>query len=144
MSDTKTSSTSRGRPRVLCVDDEPQVLEGLKLLLGRHYDIQVATDGETALKAMQTAPCPVVISDMRMPGLSGAEFLECVAIRWPQAVRIILSGARAFADEARDLRPGLVFRFLPKPCEPRLLRETVAQAFEHYETRVRDPKGTVG
>jgi DNA-binding NtrC family response regulator len=144
MSDTTPSSKSRGLPRVLCVDDEPQVLEGLKLLLGRHYDIRVAMDGEAALELLQSSPCPVVISDMRMPGLSGAEFLECVAERWPHVVRIILSGARAFPDEARDLRPGLAFRFLPKPCEPRLLRETVAQAFEHYETRVRDAKGPLG
>jgi DNA-binding NtrC family response regulator len=144
MAKPKPSPSSRRRPRILCVDDEPQVLEGLKLLLGRHYDIQVALDGSKALQVMQSAPCPVVISDMRMPGISGAQFLECVAERWPHAVRIILSGARAFADEARDLRPGLAFRFLSKPCEPKLLRETVAQAFEHYETLFRDPKAPLG
>jgi DNA-binding NtrC family response regulator len=135
---SQTITRPRGRPRLLCVDDEPQVLEGLKLLLGRRYDIQVAADGAEALQALEIEPVPVVICDLRMPGIGGAEFLERVSERWPKIVPIILSGANSFEDSATRLREELAFRFLSKPVDPQVLRETVAAALAHHEILARD------
>lgn len=125
------------RPRILCVDDEPQVLEGLKLLLARRYDVHTACDGTLGLKALELEPFPVFICDMRMPGMSGAEFMECAAKRWPTTVGILLSGARAFGQFQSDRGVELAFRLLTKPCDPRILRDTVAEGLSHHETLVR-------
>ena len=64
-------------PRILCVDDEPHVLEGLTLNLGRRYDVQTAGSGAAALELLQNDPQrSLIISDMRMPGMDGATFLS--------------------------------------------------------------------
>lgn len=135
---TQTLIRPAARPRLLCVDDEPQILEGLKLLLGRRYDIEVAMDGAEGLQALEVESFPVVICDLRMPGIDGAEFLEHIAKRWPTVVPIILSGATSFEDKGPRLGAELAFRSLLKPVEPQVLRETVAAALAHHETLVRD------
>ena len=77
------------KPRVLCIDDEIQVLEGLKLLLSRNYDVHIATDGAQALRTLEALRFAVLICDMRMPGISGAVLMERAAIAWPTTVGII-------------------------------------------------------
>jgi YesN/AraC family two-component response regulator len=127
----------RGRYKILCIDDEPQVLEGLKLLLGRRYVVETARDGMEGLKALEQYEFPVVICDMRMPGISGAEFMERAAARWPTTVAILLSGARAFGHSQATRGVERAFRLLTKPCDPHILRATVAEGVSHHETLVR-------
>jgi len=126
------------RPRILCIDDEPQLLQGLKLLLGRRYQVETASDGLEGLRALERYPFPVVICDMRMPGLSGAAFLERAAARWPTTVGILLSGARAFGHSPSNRGMERAFRLLWKPCDPQILRATVAEGVSHHETLVRN------
>lgn len=106
------------RLRVLFVDDEPPVLHGLQRAcrgLRDDWEVRFAEGGAVALVELERAPADVVVSDMRMPGMSGGELLAAVSRRWPATVRVILSG---HAD--RDLvhrTIGSAHQFLQKPCD---------------------------
>jgi CheY-like chemotaxis protein len=83
----------RLRPRVLCVDDEVNVLEGLKLHLRKSCDVVTAISGLAALEVVRATPdFAVILSDMRMPGLNGAAFLSYSRKLAPDAVRLLLTG----------------------------------------------------
>lgn len=128
--------SSLERPRVICVDDEPNVLSGLQLLLVRHYDVHTAASGEEGLALLaRLAPVPVVISDMRMPGMSGAEYLRQVAQRSPTTARILLTGATDIEAAAEAINTGDLFRFLLKPCASDQLRAAVTAGLELYRLR---------
>jgi HD-like signal output (HDOD) protein len=115
--------------RILFVDDEPRVLEGLQRMLRsmRHeWDMAFAGGAEEALKALAAAPFDVVVTDMRMPGLDGADLLREVMNQHPQLVRIILSG---HSDQEMSLRSvGAAHQYLSKPCDADALKQTVARA----------------
>lgn len=116
--------------RLLFVDDEPRILEGLRRMLRgmrEEWDMHFAGGGEAALEAMGQQPFDVVITDMRMPGMDGAELLAEVRQRYPDAVRIILSGQ---ADTDAVTRAfGVTHQYLSKPCEPDVLKNVVTRAF---------------
>ena len=79
--------------RILCVDDEPRILEGIENNLGFDFDVTTAGSGKEGLRCLEyRGPYSVVISDMRMPEMNGAEFLAKVRERWPDTVRILLTG----------------------------------------------------
>ena len=125
------------RPRVVCVDDEPQVLSGLSLHLRRRYDVETATSGAAALELLaRQPPAAVVISDMRMPGMNGAELLAKASTSYPHTTRILLTG-HAEADSAiAAVNKGAVFRFLVKPCPPPELLGAVEAAVELHRVTV--------
>ena len=112
--------------RVMFVDDEPNVLHALKALLRplRHeWEMVFVEGGEEALAAMASAGFDVVVSDMRMPQMDGAELLKRVSELSPRTGRLVLSG---YADEASMARAAQVaHRCLDKPCELELLREAI-------------------
>jgi HD-like signal output (HDOD) protein len=115
--------------RVLFVDDEPQVLEGLRdSLRGRRREwmMRFALGGEAALEELAANPFDVVVSDMRMPGMDGATLLGYVRDQHPAAVRIVLSG---YAERDIALRAAAVAHlFLAKPCTGESLRLAVDRA----------------
>lgn len=118
------------KPRVLLVDDEPMVLDGLVLHLRRKYDVVVATSGADGLAAMQKAPFAVVVSDMRMPGMDGAEFLSRARAAAPETVRVLLTGHADFDVALAAVNQGQIFRFLTKPCPVDIILSTVAAGAE--------------
>jgi response regulator RpfG family c-di-GMP phosphodiesterase len=122
---------AKGRSRVVCVDDEPHVLSGISLHLRRRYDVETATSGPAALELLaRQPPAAVVISDMRMPGMNGAELLAKASRAHPHTTRILLTG-HADADAAiAAVNKGAVFRFLVKPCPPPELLGAVDAAAE--------------
>jgi DNA-binding NtrC family response regulator len=106
-------SDTTQRLRVLCVDDEPRVLEGLELRLRRHYDVEAAFDGATALQIIKTGgPFAIVISDMRMPGMDGATLLTQIREIAPDTVRILLTGFADTESAVAAVNGGQIFRFL--------------------------------
>jgi len=113
--------------RILFVDDEPHLLAGLRRMLqirqGAGWAMSFVDGGTAALEAMQAQPFDVVVSDFRMPGIDGAQLLAEVQMRYPQTVRLILSGY----TEQRDLATlaSLAHQFLTKPCDPGELKRTV-------------------
>ena len=115
--------------RILFVDDEQNVLDGLRRLLRflrQEFELCFAESGEAALRMFAEQTFDVVVSDMRMPGMDGADLLAEVQKKYPHAIRIMLTGQ---ADDASTLRTiGIVHQFLAKPCEPEKLKSTILRA----------------
>ncbi len=119
--------------RVLFVDDEANVLEGIRRTIGRRMNIATANGPQQALQALaESGPFAVVVSDMRMPGMSGALLLAEVERRAPETVRMILSGQADFEATIAAVNDGHIFRFLTKPCAPELLLRAVDAALDQY------------
>jgi response regulator RpfG family c-di-GMP phosphodiesterase len=118
---------------VLCVDDEPKVLEGLALNLRRRYRVSSATSGRAGLEFIDKSDIPaVVISDMRMPEMDGAAFLAQIKERSPDTVRLLLTGQTDLGAAIAAVNQGQVFRFLTKPCDAKDLAAAVASAVEQH------------
>lgn len=116
--------------RVLFVDDDSNVLSGLKRMLmlhGRDLVASFAEDGASALRLLEHNPQDVVVSDMRMPRMDGAQFLTEVRARHPGTIRIVLSGHSEQELVMRSLGP--THQYLTKPCDAEVLLETIRQAF---------------
>ena len=113
-------------PRILCVDDESRVVEGLVLHLRKDYQVSTALSGDEALKALkQMGGAAVVISDMRMPGMDGATLLNLVMQYYPDATRILLTGEPGRDAAVSAVNKANIFRFLTKPCPPEMLKTAV-------------------
>ncbi len=115
--------------RVLFVDDEPLVLGALKRMLWpmrAEFATGFAPGGAEALVLCEEQPFDVIVSDMRMPGMDGAELLTEISRRWPHTVRIVLTG-ECGADALARVLP-VAHRFLSKPCETDLLRTTIQRS----------------
>lgn len=107
------------RARVLCVDDEPAVLEGLSLTLRRNFEVMTAPSGAAGLDVLrQHGDVAAVMSDMRMPGMDGATFLGEVRVVRPDSVRLLLTGQADMESAIAAVNNGQIFRFLTKPCPP--------------------------
>src|SRR6476646_10656243 len=100
---------------VLFVDDEPAILDGYKRMLYRDFDIKTALGGEEGLAMIrQSEPVPLVISDMRMPGMDGVQFLRHVCEESPDTVRMVLTGYTDLKAAVDAVNEGHIFRFLAK------------------------------
>ncbi|MEM6532530.1 MAG: response regulator [Myxococcota bacterium] len=118
--------------RVLCVDDEPQVLQGLERILFDDFEVETASSGEEGLKLLRRETFEVVISDMRMPRMNGAQFLSQVNQTSPGSIRMLLTGQSDIQSAASAVNEGGIFRFLIKPCPPDVLKKAIQQATEQY------------
>jgi CheY-like chemotaxis protein len=118
------------------VDDEPHVVGGLSLHLRRRYDVELATSAQAGLELLDRLRVAVVISDMRMPGMNGAEFLARASASHPETTRVLLTGYAEVDAARRAINEGQVFRFLIKPCPPPELLRTVEAAAELHRTVV--------
>lgn len=119
--------------RILCVDDEKNVLEGLALQLERRYALETAVGGAAGLVVLEQKPdMAVIISDMRMPGMDGATFLARSRALAPRAVRMLLTGQTDIGSAVAAVNDGQIFRFLTKPCAPTTLLSAVSAAVEQH------------
>jgi putative nucleotidyltransferase with HDIG domain len=115
--------------RILFVDDENRILDGIRRMLyseRNRWRLEFAQGGEAALAAMQAGGYDVIVSDMRMPGMDGAELLTQVKDRWPATIRMILSGYTE--TEAAMRAVPVAHRFLAKPCNADALREAIERS----------------
>ncbi len=120
-------------PRVLCIDDEPEVLEGLKQNLRKHFNVHLASSGEEALEKIKDKKYAVIVSDMRMPGMSGSDFFQYSLDISPESIRILLTGQSDIDSAVKAINDGKIFRFLNKPCKPQELRSVINSAIEQYQ-----------
>lgn len=121
---------------LLIVDDEENILRSLGRLLRRDgYSLLTAANGPEALELLARHPVGVIVSDQRMPGMNGSEFLERAKDIRPDSVRIMLSGYTDLQSVTDAINRGAIYRFLTKPWDDELLRENIRQAFEQYELR---------
>ena len=112
--------------RVMCVDDDPRVVEGLSLHLRKDYQVLTAVSGPQALERLKEAGgAAVVISDMRMPGMDGATLLKHVMQLYPDTTRILLTGEPGRDSAVSAVNTAHVFRFLLKPCTREQLRSAI-------------------
>ncbi|HSD60197.1 MAG TPA: PAS domain S-box protein, partial [Burkholderiales bacterium] len=128
--------TMEAAPRtLLLVDDEANVLASLKRALRREgYQILAASSAREGMEMLATHNVSVILSDQRMPDMTGTEFLSRVKVMYPRVVRIIVSGHTDFATITDAINRGAVYKFLTKPWEDGVLRDTLREAFERYET----------
>lgn len=118
------------KPKVLLVDDEERILRSLGLLLRMQYQVFATSDGHEALAILKREKIHVLISDQRMPIMTGSELLRHARETSPDTVRILLTGY-ADADAALEaVNEGEIFRYINKPWGPKELRDTIAQAAE--------------
>lgn len=104
------------RPTLLLVDDEPSILSSLKRLLRPEgYRILTAESGAEGLELLETEPIAMIISDMRMPGMDGAEFLAKARERWPAVVRVLLTGYADMGSTVTAINEGQIYRYISKP-----------------------------
>ncbi|MEO0616640.1 MAG: HD domain-containing phosphohydrolase [Pseudomonadota bacterium] len=121
-------------PRVLFVDDEPNVLQAIKRAIRKDFDVATAEGAEAGLALLAGEDdFAVIVSDMRMPGMSGVEFLRAAQQLSPRSVRMMLTGNADQQTAIDAVNDGAVFRFLTKPCDVDRLRVVVNQALDHYQ-----------
>jgi len=119
--------------KILFVDDEPNLLDGLRRLLGKEFSIETANGGEAGLNLLaESGPFAVVMSDMRMPGMNGVQFLSAVRQRWPDTVRLMLTGNSDIQTAIDAVNEGSVFRFMTKPCPENILKGAIRAALVQY------------
>ncbi len=126
--------------KVLFVDDEPMILSGIKRQFGRKYNISTANSGSDGIVTFTNdGPFAVVVSDMRMPNMDGAQFLNAIRKLNNQTIRIILTGYSDVESAIRAVNEGQIFRFITKPCPPNILEAVVVAGIEQYRLlRVKD------
>lgn len=126
---------------LLLVDDEENITSALVRLLRRDgYRILRATSGEAGLELLAQNEVGVIISDQRMPGMSGVEFLSKVRELYPDTVRMVLSGYTELNSVTDAINRGSVYKFLTKPWEDELLRANVEEAFQRHELKMENAR----
>ena len=130
--------------KILCVDDEKNVLRALeRLFMDEEYEILTAASGDEALTVLSEEPgIQLVISDYRMPGMDGVDFLKQVNERWPETIRIVLSGFADTASVVGAINEGQIYKFIPKPWNDDELKVTIAKALEVYFLRRKNERLT--
>ncbi len=132
-----TVSSASISQKILFVDDEVLLLEGVKRQLRRELDITVAEGGEAALAILADAgPFAVVVSDYNMPGMDGIAFLNAVYQRYPHTLLVMLTGRAELDVAVNALHNAHISRFLNKPCPKEILLETLTDGLEQYRLRM--------
>jgi response regulator RpfG family c-di-GMP phosphodiesterase len=120
--------------KILIVDDETANLRLLERLFRREYQVLTATSGGEALELLKMHDIALIISDQRMPGMTGIEFLKQAAAMRPHTVRIILTGYTDVNALVEAINSGVVYKYVTKPWVNEDLQQTVVRAIEHYVT----------
>src|SRR5688572_17300692 len=116
------------RPRLLFVDDEQRVLNSMRIMFRRQFELFLASHGAEALDIVRHKDIDVIVADHRMPKMTGVEVLSKVRALSPRTVRILLTGYADLDAVEGSINESEVFRFLTKPCAPQQLRETIELA----------------
>jgi DNA-binding NtrC family response regulator len=116
------------RPRLLFVDDEQRVLNSMRIMFRRQFELFLASHGAEALDIVKDKDIDVIVADHRMPKMTGVEVLTKVRALSPRTVRILLTGYADLDAVEGSINDSEVFRFLTKPCAPKQLRETIELA----------------
>src|SRR5436305_15031767 len=118
---------------LLIVDDEPNVCDSVHDLLRREFRVLKANSGEEGYRLMQDEEVHIVMSDQRMPQISGVELLTKVKSRYPQVIRMLFTGFADLESIVAAINQGHVFQFLKKPWQPEELEAAVRQAAAEYD-----------
>ncbi|MEZ4732104.1 MAG: hybrid sensor histidine kinase/response regulator [Caldilineaceae bacterium] len=122
-----------GQRNLLIIDDEADILKALRRQFRRHYTIHIANSAAEGYEIMTQVPIQVIISDQRMPGMSGVEFFDRTKNEFPDAVRLLLTGYADIQSVIAAINDGNVFRYIAKPWDPEEIETIVREAFTKYE-----------
>jgi len=118
---------------ILIVDDEPNVISSLKrALLDEPYEISTANSGAEGIETLRKTGIKVIISDEKMPGMSGAEFLATVKDQFPETIRIMLTGHASLEAAMKAVNSGEIYRFFAKPWNEIELKLAIRSALDKY------------
>jgi response regulator RpfG family c-di-GMP phosphodiesterase len=119
--------------KILCVDDDHNILSAYQRQLRNKYYIDIALGGEAGLQHLQEkGPYAVIVSDLRMPGMDGVQFLTLAREAAPHTVRVMLTGQADMEDAINVVNEGNIFRFLTKPCPPDVLSKTLEDSIAQH------------
>jgi response regulator RpfG family c-di-GMP phosphodiesterase len=135
--------TSPVKHCLLVVDDEPYVGESVHDLLRRKFRILQAQSAEEGCRLMQVNEVHIIMTDQRMPSITGVEFLSRVRVRYPSAIRLLFTGYLDLEAIIAAINQGHIFRFLKKPWEPEELEAAVVEAAAEYDRLVEQLDETV-
>jgi len=124
------ATTHEVTPKILFVDDEQRVLNSMRIMFRRRFELFLATDGRSALDIVKGHDIDVIVADHRMPQMTGVEVLTAVRTLSPRTVRILLTGYADLDAVEGSINDGEVFRFLTKPCAPKQLRAAIDLAVD--------------
>ncbi|NHZ81233.1 response regulator [Massilia sp. CCM 8695] len=133
MTDSLTDNLAPAPATVLCVDDEPNILSSLRRLFRPEgYRVLVAESGAAGLAILEQEKVDLVISDMRMPEMDGAKFLEHVRQRWPDTVRLLLTGYSDVSSILAAINRGEIYRYITKPWDDNDILLVVRHGLERH------------
>lgn len=118
------------RFRILCVDDEPDILDAIRRTFRKHYDVVAADSGRAAIELLGTTRVDLIICDQRMPDVTGDQVLKFARETQPEAIRILLTGYSDMESLINAVNEAGIYKYLSKPWEPEMLRLTVVRALE--------------
>lgn len=121
-----------GKPCLLVVDDEPEVCNSVYHLLRRTYEVLRANSAAEAVALMEQHDVQIIMTDQRMPGVTGVEMLTRLKPSYPEAVRILFTGFADIDSVIAAINQGHVYRYLSKPWQPEELEAAVADALAEY------------
>ena len=130
---SRTSKITSMKHTILCVDDEVDNVEALERLFRKKYNVLTATSGAQALKMIKGEKISLIVTDQRMPGMTGVEFLAESMKNHPDSVRILLTGYTDIDSVIGAINSGQVYRYVSKPWDPVDLLNAVDKAIERYE-----------
>jgi DNA-binding NtrC family response regulator len=132
-SDSTTPPPAPGKRPILIVDDEPEMLYSLRNLLRREFEVFTAGSGEDGIKVLQEHEIHLVMTDQRMPQMSGVELLHRMKSEHPSAMRLIFTGYADIKTVIDAINQGNVFRYITKPWDPEELVNTLRLAGDRYD-----------
>ena len=118
---------------ILLVDDEPEILFSLKGLLRREFELHTAESGREALEILKEHPIHVVMTDQRMPEMTGVQLMQQVSDRHPEAIRIVFTGYADIKAVIDAINSGGLYRYITKPWDPDELIAVLHEAADKYD-----------
>ncbi len=120
------------KPKLLVIDDEPEILQSLRGLLRREFELHIAQGAEEALAILAAHPIQVILTDQRMPGMTGVELMAKARKEYPETVRIVFTGYADIKAVVDAINHGGLYRYLTKPWDPDELIEVLHEAAAEY------------
>ncbi len=134
----RTDAAPKTRGQLLIIDDEEEILKALRRQFRREYDVYVAVNAQEGLRIIKEAPIQVIITDQRMPGMTGVQFLARAKEELPDATRLLLTGYADIQAVIAAINEGNVFRYITKPWNTQELATIVREAFERHALLVQN------
>lgn len=136
----KTGMENNQVNNLLVIDDEPAILSSLRRQFRKNYQVHIANSAEEGMKLMKEHSIQVIISDQRMPGMSGSDFFDQVKHDYPDATRLLLTGYADIQAVIEAINDGNIYRYITKPWDPTELDTIVREAFERHNLIVNNKK----